>query len=205
MNAEPPQTRWALERTEAERHAYTQRFQRIAAKGEDVDGEARFVDAVSARRSTILDAGCGTGRLAASLCSRGHHAIGVDADPLLITAGRASHPGIRLHTLDLTKLSADTLAEAGLPTSYDVIVAAGNVMVYVAPGTETLVVERLTSVLTPGGRAIFGFHTDRDFTHDHLDEAAERAGLTKEFRFGTWQAEPFNSTSDWATSIYRRS
>ena len=76
-------------------------------------------------------------------------------------------------------------------------------MVYVAQGTEMAVVHALAAVLNPGGRAIFGFHTDREFTVDQLDEAAIAAGWVKEHRFGTWQADPFTADSDWATSIYR--
>lgn len=204
MDQPLPPTRWAVERSVEERKAYTKRFERIAARGEDVDGEARFVDAIAARGATILDAGCGTGRLAAALCARGHLAVGVDADPLLIAAGQEAHPGVWLRTLDLTTVSTDTLAAAGLPAAYDVIVAAGNVLVYVAPGTEALVIERLSAVLVPGGRLLIGFHTDRDFTHDLLDQAAAIAGLEHEFRFGTWQADPFTSASDWATSVYRK-
>ena len=203
MNAELPPTRWAQERSVEQRRAYTQRFAKIAAQGKDVDGEARFVDALAPRSSVILDAGCGTGRLAASLRDRGHDAVGVDADPLLIEAGHQLHPGVPLATLDLTVLTPHTLATAGLPTSYDLIVAAGNVMVYVAPGTEAAVIHALAAVLNPGGRAIFGFHTDREFTVDQLDDAAASAGWLKEHRFGTWQADPVTPEGDWATSVYR--
>lgn len=199
----PGRTRWAAERSLAQREAYTRRFERIAANGEDVHGEARFVDALAGRRSVILDAGCGTGRIAAELRLRGHDAVGVDADGLLIEAGRRQHPGVPLARIDLTNLTPDTLAAAGLPTSYDVIVAAGNVMVYVAPGTEQRVLQQLAAVLRPRGRAIFGFHTDRPYTHDDLDRAATAVGWVREHRFGTWQCDPHDPAGDWATSVYR--
>lgn len=198
-----PATRWATERSLAQRKAYTQRFERIAATGEDVHGEARFVDALAGRGAVILDAGCGTGRLAAELRLRGHDAVGVDADELLVEAGLRQHPGLPLARLDLTELSPEALAAAGLPTSYDVIVAAGNVMVYVAPGTEQRVLRHLASVLRPSARAIFGFHTDRPFTHDDLDRAAAAVGWVREHRFGTWQCDPDDPSGDWATSVYR--
>jgi SAM-dependent methyltransferase len=196
-------TRWATERSLAQRKAYTRRFERIAAKGEDVHGEARFVDALAGRGSVILDAGCGTGRIAAELRLRGHDAVGVDADEVLIEAGRRQHPGLPLAGLDLTQLTPDALAAAGLPRSYDVIVAAGNVMLYVAPGTERSVLEHLTSVLRPSGRAIFGFQTDRPYTHEDLDRAAVAVGWVREHRFGTWQCDPYDPTGGWATSVYR--
>jgi len=198
-----PTTRWATERSLAQRQAYTRRFERIAASGEDVHGEARFVDALAGRGSVILDAGCGTGRIAAELRLRGHDAVGVDADELLVESGRRQHPGLPLARIDLTQLTPDILAAAGLPTSYDVIVAAGNVMVYVAPGTEQSVLAHLASVLRPTGRAIFGFHTDRPYTHDELDRAAVAVGWVREHRFGTWQCDAYDPTGDWATSVYR--
>lgn len=196
-------TRWAAERSLAQREAYARRFERIAASGEDVHGEARFVDALAGRGSVILDAGCGTGRIAAELRRRGHDAVGVDADGLLIEAGRRQHPGLSLARLDLTHLTKDSLAAAGLPTSYDVIVAAGNVMVFVAPDTELKVLQRLASVLRVGGRAIVGFHTDRHYSHDDLDRAAASVGWVREHRFGTWQCDPYDPSGDWATSVYR--
>ncbi|MGL5826530.1 MAG: class I SAM-dependent DNA methyltransferase [Nocardioides sp.] len=203
MESSTPPTRWARERTVGQREAYTERFEKLAAQGVDVDGEARFVDAIADRGSVILDAGCGTGRLAASLCRRGHQAAGVDADPLLIDAGQSIHPGVPLATLDLTTLSEAALAAVGLPTSYALIVAAGNVMIYIAPGTERQIVAGLGGVLRPGGRAVFGFQTGCDYTHEELDEAAAALGWVKEFRFGTWQCQPFTRASEWATSVYR--
>ena len=196
-------TRWAAERSRAQRQTYSGRFERIAASGEDVHGEARFVDALAGRGSVILDAGCGTGRIAAELRRRGHDAVGVDADELLIEAGQRQHPGLPLARLDLTHLTPDTLGAAGLPTSYDVIVVAGNVMVYVAPDTELMVLQQLASVLRPAGRAIVGFHTDRHYSHDDLDQAAATVGWVREHRFGTWQCDPFDPRGDWATSVYR--
>ena len=69
-------TRWHTEWSESERAAYATRFARLAAAGQDIDGEARFVDALAERGSRILDAGCGTGRVAAALAVRGHDSAG---------------------------------------------------------------------------------------------------------------------------------
>ena len=122
-------TRWFSEWSDADRAAYATRFTRLAAAGHDIDGEARFVDALADRRSRILDAGCGTGRVAAALAARGHDARGVDADASLIEAGREQHPGVPLEHRDLL----DLVPEDG---PFDVVVGAGNVLVYVEPGTE---------------------------------------------------------------------
>ena len=49
---------------------YVKRFRRLAADGVDIVGEGRTVDAMIDRRSRVLDAGCGSGRLSAALLER---------------------------------------------------------------------------------------------------------------------------------------
>jgi SAM-dependent methyltransferase len=198
-----PAPRWFRERTPQEREGYAQHFRRLAARGEDVDGEARFVDAMLPRGADVLDAGCGVGRVAAALASWGHPAAGVDADPVLIEAGRSFYPDLPLAALDLCQVSPAALEAAGLPSAYDVIVAAGNVMLFVAEGTEGLVLQRLASVLRPAGRAVFGFRTGAAYTHDDLDRDAAALGWVKEHRFATWHLDAFSDTADWAVSVYR--
>lgn len=176
----------------------------MAAAGTDVDGEARFINAIVGRSACILDAGCGTGRIAAALVEAGHRAVGIDADPILVAAGRRHYPQVPLAELDLVQVEAGELARRGLPTVYDAVVAAGNVLLFVAEGTEHLVVTRLAEALSLGGRLVVGFHTSGHFSHDQLDDIAREVGLTKEFRFATWQCDPFTDDADWAVSVYRR-
>ncbi|MDX6620950.1 MAG: hypothetical protein QOK36_3336, partial [Gaiellales bacterium] len=73
--------------------AYVERFRAMAARGTDLAGEARLVDALLPRRARVLDAGCGPGRVGAFLADAGHEVVGVDADPVLIAAAEADHPG----------------------------------------------------------------------------------------------------------------
>lgn len=196
--------RWFEHRDEAGRHEYAYRFRHIAGRGEDIDGEARFVDAMAERGAEILDAGCGVGRVAAALAAAGHHAVGVDVDPILIGKGREFYPGLPLAEMDLAEVTTESLTDRGLPAAYDLIVCAGNVMHFVGPATEARIVANLTSVLKPGGRMAFGFFTGREFTDDHLDELAAAAGLAREHRFATWNLDAFTDEADWAVSVYRR-
>lgn len=188
--------RWFDEWSRAQREEYAERFTRLRAEGHDIDGEARLVDALAPRSSRILDAGCGTGRVAAALAAAGHEVLGVDLDPLLVVAGREQHPGVPLLELDLRAVSPDL-------GTFDLIVAAGNVMVYLEPGTEGEVLRALASVLAPGGRAVFGFATDRAYTAALCDADAEAAGWTLEGRYATWQLDPVTEDADWAVSVYR--
>jgi SAM-dependent methyltransferase len=196
MTGDGTNARWFEEWTPEQRAAYAERFLALAAAGEDIDGEARLIDAIASRAARILDAGCGTGRVAAALVARGHHVLGIDLDPSLVAAGRRQYPGLPLRELDLVALSPAV-------GTFDLIVSAGNVMVFLAPGTERAVVAAMASVLAPGGRAVYGFATDRAYSVSALDADAAAAGWSLEARFATWQLDPFLPDSDWAVSIYR--
>ncbi len=203
MTSTPPTPRWFTDRTPPQRRHYAGRFARLATSGEDVDGEARLIDALLPRGARVLDAGCGVGRVAAALAVTGHAAAGVDADPLLIEAGQNMYPGLPLAVMDLWELSPDALSATGLPPLYDLVVTAGNVMHFLADGTQARIVSRLASVLRPGGRAVFGFATGHGYTHDLLDDDATAVGWVSEHRFGTWQCDPYTADGDWGVSIYR--
>src|SRR5689334_19172434 len=58
---------------------YQKRFDDLASSGVDVHGEATFVMRAAPR--SVLDAGCGTGRVAIELARRGVEVVGVDVDP----------------------------------------------------------------------------------------------------------------------------
>lgn len=202
MASTPPRPRWFAHRDAVQRREYSRRFVTIAEGGGDIDGEARAVDALAARGSRVLDAGCGTGRVAAALARTGHEVVGVDADPILITEGKRLYPDLSLAVLDLHDLTHHNLAERGLITRFDLIVCAGNVMIFLAEGTEARVVANLAALVVPGGRAVFGFSAAAEYTHDRLDLDAGSAGLVREHRFADWELRPARAGDDWAVSVY---
>ena len=84
------------------------------------------------------------------------------------------------------------------------MVLAGNVLVYVAPRTESTVVAGLAELLSAGGVFVCGFATDREYTVADLDRDAAAAGLILEHRFATWDLRPWRDDADWAVSVFRR-
>ncbi len=193
-------TRWASQHGPEHSQWYIDRFRRMAAEGTDLAGEARLVDAIAPRGARILDAGCGPGRVGAELHARGHVVVGVDADPLLIEAARADHPGPTWLVGDLSEL--DLTAARHDP--FDAAVVAGNVMPYLAPGSGGAVLTRLRAHLRDDGCAVIGFGLDRGYSLADFDADVAEAGLTLEHRFATWDVRPWAPESSFSVSILRR-
>ena len=119
---------------------YVQRFRDMAANGADLVGEARLIDAMAQRGSTILDAGCGPGRHAGYLHAAGHTVVGIDLDPVLIEAAEQDFPGPRYVVGDL----ADVVLPEDAPQQFDLVFSAGHVMGFLHPDTrrDVLMAER---------------------------------------------------------------
>lgn len=181
-------------------HWYVQRFRAMAARGEDLAGEARLVDALAPRHARVLDAGCGPGRVGAALIACGHSVVGVDADPVLIEAARQDHPDGDWRVGDLAELDGSALG-GGVP--FDAIVCAGNVVAFLAPSTREEVLRRLAGVLGPEGRAVFGFGAGRGYPFDDFLADARSAGLVPDLLLSTWDLRPFTPQSDFLVAILR--
>lgn len=192
----PSVPRWFTEHGEGHAQWYVERFRNMAAEGADLAGEARFMDAVVARSSRILDAGCGPGRVGAELFARGHTVVGVDVDPELIAAAQADHPGPRWIVDDLSGFTLDE-------QPFDAAVVAGNVMAFVAVGSETAVLSRIAAHVRADGVVVVGFGTDRGYALGDFDAHCRAAGLTLEHRFATWDLRPWRDDADFAVTVLR--
>lgn len=194
-------TRWVTENGPEHSRQYIERFRRLASEGADLAGEARLADTMLPRASRVLDAGCGQGRVGAELAARGHRVTGVDADAQLIGAARADFPGPRWIVADLTDFD---LTDHGDPEPFDGAVMAGNVMLFVAEGTQPQVLRRVAAHLRPGGFAAIGFAAGRGYELPDFDQHAAAAGLVPEHRFATWDLRPWRSGAPFSVTVLRR-
>ena len=117
----------------------------------------------------MLDAGCGTGRVAIELARRGYRVVGVDVDPDLLARARAKAPALDWIAGDLATLAPDTA-----PGPFAAAVLAGNVMIFVARGTEGAVLSNLAARLAPGGLVVAGFQLSGRLTVARYDAHAAR-------------------------------
>ena len=171
---------------------YIERFRSMAAEGQDLDGEARFVDAMVPRGARILDAGCGPGRVGGRLAAVGHDVVGVDIDPELIAAAEGDHPGAVWLARDLAVLD---LAAEGVPERFDVVVSAGNVMTFLDPATRRDVLGRLSDHLAPDGRLVVGFGAGRGYEFEDFLADAASVGLGEELMLSSWDLRPCDPAS----------
>jgi SAM-dependent methyltransferase len=200
-------TRWSDATGGQGGHDYAARFDALAASGADVHGEAALCASLVPPGSRVLDAGCGTGRVAIRLAELGYDCTGTDLDASMLSVARERAPDVSWVESDLSTL--DLLGAGHAP--YDLVVLAGNVVPLVAPGTEPVVVARVAAHLRPGGLLVAGFGLDRG----HLPPAAglvdladydtwcRGAGLVPVRRLATWDGEPYDG-GGYAVSIHRR-
>ncbi|MBE7701644.1 class I SAM-dependent methyltransferase [Oerskovia sp. Sa1BUA8] len=170
----------------------------MAAQGADLAGEARLVNAMLPRGARVLDAGSGPGRVGAELAARGHTVVGVDVDPVLIEAAEADHPGSTWLVGDIAELD---LPAVGVGEPFDLIVCAGNVVTFLAPGTEVEVLRRFRAHLAPGGRAVVGFGAGRGYAFDAFFADVAEAGLEVQLKLSTWDLRPFADDSDFLVAV----
>ena len=179
---------------------YVQRFRDMAANGADLVGEARLIDAMAQRGSTILDAGCGPGRHAGYLHAAGHTVVGIDLDPVLIEAAEQDFPGPRYVVGDL----ADVVLPEDAPLQFDLVFSAGNVMGFLHPDTRRDVLANIAGWLNPEGRAVIGYGAGRGYDFDDFVKDAASSGLLLKQAFSTWDLRPFTDSSDFLVALLSR-
>ena len=182
-----------------------------AAAGDDVHGEANLVSWLAPPDARILDAGCGTGRVAIELDRRGFAVVGVDVDPSMLEVAARHAPNLPWILADLATidLAGPTTNDVPATAAFDVVVAAGNVVPLMAPGTEPAAIAAMARHLVPGGHLVAGFGLDAahlplddaPVTLDDYDQWCVAAGLRLHTRWATWNRDPFDD-GGYAVSMH---
>ena len=173
---------------------YQKRFDQLAASGTDVHGEVAFV--MTLEPATVLDAGCGTGRVVRELAARGVEVVGVDVNESMIEAAQARDPGLVWLQSDVAALDLDRV--------FDVVVMAGNVPLFTAPGTHADLVAGCARHVAASGSLVSGFSLGRGYELADYDAHCAAAGLALRARYATWDQLPFTAGSDYAVSVHEQ-
>ncbi len=205
---ERPKTRWAELTAGASGRDYAARFAALAAEGKDMHGEATFCAGLLEPPARVLDAGCGTGRVAIRLHELGFTCVGVDVDESMLSVARETAPQIPWFGADLASLTSADLGGAG---PFDLVVLAGNVIPLLTPGTVADAVGALGDQLHAGGLLVAGFGLDSAHLPPgcpvtslaEYDAACTAHGLVLQERFSTWSGDRFTDDAGYAVSVHR--
>ena len=174
---------------------YDSVYERREAAGENVHGEADFIMALEP--SSVLDAGCGTGRIGRELARRGLRVTGVDIDPEMLETARRKSPEASWIRHDVTLVQ--------LADRFDAVLMAGNVINFVQPDRRSLAIANMATHIIPGGLLIDGHRlNETEVQPADYDKWAAASGLALVSRWSTWQRDPFDASSDFAVSVYRK-
>ncbi|MDX6374927.1 MAG: hypothetical protein QOD98_3915 [Nocardioidaceae bacterium] len=183
---------------------YAARFRTMAARGDDVHGEATFVTELVEPPARVLDAGCGTGRVAIRLAELGYAVVGVDLDASMLSQAREEAPDLDWRVGDLATLDTGQL--------FDVVLVAGNTIPLLEPDTVGATAERLAAQLDAGGQLVCGFGLDAEHLPDgcpvtplsDVDAAFDAAGLIPVDRWSTWQRAPYDENAGYVVTLHHR-
>lgn len=188
--------RWAHWRATVDLDEYFARWDHVPT-ADSGHGEADFIH--SLQPDSVLDAGCGMGRLAIELHSRGIPVVGVDLDDDLLSYARRKAP-------DQQWVHED-LAIAQFDRQFHVVAMPGNVMIFCRPEDRRAVLHTATQHLVPNGMVVAGFAIESDkaaLTLDEYDQLCSDCDLTLVERWSTWDRQPFDG-GNYAVSVHRRS
>lgn len=111
-----------------------------------------FVAAIaSGEPGSVLDAGCGAGRMSRYLADRGCVVTGVDLSPNMIDRARRDHPDLAFRVGSLTELPYPDNQFAGVMLWYSII--------HTPPSGQGHVFAEAARVLRPGGHLLVGFQS----------------------------------------------
>jgi SAM-dependent methyltransferase len=190
---------------------YDLRFEQLAAAGHYLHGEADLVDALlGGPPARVLDAGCGTGRVAIELARRGYETHGVDVDPSMLDRARVKAPALSWQLADLAQLGSG----AERPEPCELALAAGNVLRFVEPKSRPRVVAAVGAAVVPGGMVVLGCSLAAPLGEsassgpppidlDELDCWCRAAGLVLAARWADWDRTAWTG-GDYVVSVHWR-
>ena len=151
----------------------------------------------------VLDAGCGTGRVAIRLAELGYDVVGVDVDASMLVQAREEAPELDWRVADLAVLETGQL--------FDAVLVVGNTIPLLEPGTLDDVARRLAAQLDEDGLLVCGFGLDAAHLPGdcpvtplaEVDAALDATGLEPVDRFSAWDRTAYGDNAGYVVTVHR--
>jgi SAM-dependent methyltransferase len=134
------------------------------------DNLRRLVASFTVREARVLEVGCGLGDLLAALPAR--ERVGVDISPRMIELGRTRHPTLDLRIADIER--------DPIEGQFDTVVLSDAIGLL---DDIQLALERIRSLLAPGGRLVVTYY---NFLWEPVLRVAEALGLKMRWPDQSW-------------------
>lgn len=123
--------------------------------------EAFVAHLAGGNTQSVLDAGCGTGRMTGLLASLGADVSGIDVSPGMISVARRNYPDLSFEVAGLSELPFADMQLGGVFAWYSII--------HSPPEELPRIFAEFFRVLAPGGHALLSFHVGEG--HRHVSRA----------------------------------
>ncbi len=114
----------------------------------------------------------------------------------MLSTARRRGPDVTWEEVDLGDLD--------LRRGFDVVLLAGNVPLFTAPGSQARLVAGCARHLAPGGALVAGFQLGRGYDLATYDEHCRRCDLEPAGRWATWDRRPWPGDGGYAVTVHRR-
>src|SRR5699024_3044952 len=122
-------------------------------------------------------------------------------DPYLVNVANTKYPEATFEVADLADFALyDT---HGALRTFDIVVSAGNVQAFLAAWERIPTLQNISAYIHWSSRFVAGSELGRGYSGKQCAAEVEAAGFEVFQRFGTWQFDPFEESSDFLLAILR--
>lgn len=150
--------------------AFDVRLYRLLHRG--TPGDVDFYRARCAGRASVLELGCGDGRVAIPIARDGARVVGLERHPGMLAAARAARDALPPAVAARLDLRAGDMADFALGARFERVIVPYTALYCLDPARRHRCLLRIAEHLSPGGRLIFDVWPG--------DELAERGPFADE-------------------------
>ena len=131
-------------------------YDRITARDPSVRGDVAFYATLAPQGGSILELGCGTGRVTLALAGRGFSVLGIDLAPTMLSQAQAKLAAAEQEVVGRVRLRRGDMTALNLDETFDAVICPFFGLAHLPAGAAwTNVFAGVMRSLKPGGSAAF--------------------------------------------------